>query len=281
MARGKKGRSSNKKKQKGRGGGKAGGPAVAFGGFGAKIPSNVLQGETPDFEELNRPIRVHDGNYSSFYARYKQATKRFVDYMKGMCPEEVRGEIWTSDSIAKVAKWMKREQKAVPFKVLRDLQLAIRIRTRVAKQVYGGGDSGHKHFNEVLTFCWSILKRLPKAKEYAYSISHVPQVQKENINFIEEANKLDLIEETDYSEEFEEEENRFAALGEFDLEADDDDDEEIFPTSSIPCPEPESEPTSLDDLMQAEDRMDAMLFLQSLDELMGHVSQQYKLAHGS
>ena len=108
----------------------------------------------------------------------------------------------------------------------------------------------------VLTYCWTVLNRLPREGE---KITQAPSTVKgEEIS--------------------EEEENRFAALGEFEEEDEDmgDEDEEIFPKSPIPRPEPTKEPMNLDELMNSEDRLDAILFLDSIDKMMGFVSEQYR-----
>lgn len=61
-----------------------------------------------------------------------------------------------------------------------------------------------------------------------------------------------------------------------DIEDEEEPDEaEMFP-SSIPRPEPELKPMSLDDLMKSDERNDAILFLLSLDEIMEGIAQQYK-----
>jgi len=175
--------------------------------------------------------------------------------MMNMCPEDVRGGARTVDALSIAADWLDSQQHAIPRSILRDLKVAIRLRSRVAKSVFGGGDGGHKHFNLVLTYCWTVLNRLPREGDK-----------------INEA----TVEGEEISEE--EDENRFAALEEFEDEDEDmvDEDEEIFPKSPIPRPEPTKEPMSLDELMNSEDRLEAILFLDSIDEMMGFVSEQYK-----
>jgi len=273
MARGKKGRSSNKtKKKKGssngngrrsgnttNGGGSASASAQGGrgGGVGPRIPSNVLQGKSPNFKEFDKAKALQE-NYPTVYSRYKKATNRFIQYMMGKCPEEIRGAR-TVDALCTAADWMEGQKHILPRSVLQDLKLAIRIRSRVAKSMYGGGDSGHKHFNLVLTYCWTVLNRLPKEEAApAIAAAEVAQTAEEG--------------------EREEQENRFAALGELGDDEEDEvmEEEEIFPSSPVPRPEHTPEPISLDDLMKADDRIDAILFLDSLDELMGCVSQQYK-----
>lgn len=262
MARGKKGRASNKKK-KGKSGSTGGNAAAASTGrprgrqpLGPAIPAGVLQGRTPDNWRDYEKAKALCADYPTVYSRYKQATNRFIDYMMDTCPEDVRGGARTVDALSICADWMDSQQHALPRSILRDLQLAIRLRSRVAKSVFGGGDGGHKHFNLVLTYCWTVLNRLPREGE---KITEAPPT-------------------VEGEERSDEEENRYAALGGLQEEDEDmeDEDEEIFPKSSIPRPEPTREPMSLDELMNSEDRLEAILFLDSIDEMMGFVSEQYK-----
>mmetsp|Transcript_54298 Transcript_54298/g.162487 ORF Transcript_54298/g.162487 Transcript_54298/m.162487 type:complete len:927 (-) Transcript_54298:214-2994(-) len=266
MPHGKKGRSSNKKKHKGNTNARRSGnvnrsgnvdTSAQGGGVGSRIPSNVLQGKSPNFNEFEKTNALQE-NYPTVYSRYKKATESFIRYMMDQCPEEIRGAR-TVDALCTVADWMEGQRHILPRSILQDLKLAIRIRSRVAKSVYGGGDSGHKHFILVLTYCWTVLNRLPKEENFYDAVSKGAQT----IGEVETAEKV----------------NHFAALGELDNEDDDDatEDIEIFPSSPVPRPEPAPEPMSLDDLMKAEDRIDAILFLDELDELMGFVSRQYEV----
>jgi len=121
----------------------------------------------------------------------------------------------------------------------------------VAKSVFGGGDSGHKHFLTVLNYCWTVLVRLPRV-----ITQHDNDVEPTNMSGSQA--------------------NRF---GVFENDIDDEDidvvDADIFP-SSVPRPEPEPEPMCLDDLINSDERHDAILFLLALDELMGSVAEQYQ-----
>ena len=142
MARGKKGRASNKKK-KGKSGSTGGNAAAASAGrprgrqpLGPAIPSGVLQGRTPDNWRDYEKAKALCADYPTVYSRYEQATNRFIDYMMDACPEDVRGGARSVDALTIAADWMDSQQHALPRSILRDLQLAIRLRSRVAKSVF-------------------------------------------------------------------------------------------------------------------------------------------------
>lgn len=108
----------------------------------------------------------------------------------------------------------------------------------------------HKHFIEVLVSCWSILRTLPKTEKPASAPSQ---------------------EDKDVSEE-----EKIFSVFEVELEDEDDfEDEELFPTKPVPRPEMNTnEPVTLEDLMKSDDRNDAFLFLEVLDQMMGSISHQ-------
>jgi len=186
---------------------------------------------------------------STVYSAYKAATNRFVKYMMNQCPKSVFGQEHTANSLVPAADWMKETQHVIEDRsVLKDLRLAIVMRRRVAKSVYGGGDAGHLHFLRVLMYCWTILKDLPTP-----SVRRIAAVSR-----------------------IFEKENRFAALTEEDdMEIDDDD--EIFPSTPVPRPDPQPEALTLDELLNSDDRNDAILFLLTLDDLMKKISEQYQM----
>jgi hypothetical protein len=192
-------------------------------------------------------------SYPTVYSRYKNATNRFFDYMTEICPSEM-GEArkFNMNKLSAAAESMTSSGHVMERSVLRDLKLAIRIRTRVSKSVYSGGDAGHKHLLDILTHCWSVLNALPKT------------AKKEN-------------KESSKREEKQKETNHFSAL----MEEDDEDeneneDEEMFPSTPVPRPSLSGpEPMSLDELMRSDDRQDAIIFLYTLDEIMGAVVKHY------
>jgi len=258
----KKGRSTktNKKKKK-NGNSRSSQPNIMRGnanvctfqqGSGPKIPSNLIKGKHPNFKEFERVQALQD-NYPTLYTRYKTATKRFFTYMMENTPVHVRGEKETVDSLCIAAAWMDDQNHCLKPSIMKDLRLAIRLRSRVAKSLYGGGDAGHNHFLLTLTYCWTVLKRLP--------VKTTMKTSKEEGQSMNESE----------AESF----NRFSPL-KLDENDEEEEDEEIFPSSPIPRPQPVPEPMTLDELMSADYRTDAYLFLINMDEIMGFIVEQYK-----
>jgi hypothetical protein len=203
------------------------------------------------FERRN-PINPDE--YPTVYQRYKDATKRFIAYMENQARAfgilSGNSKIFVQHLMI-VADHMDNEGCTVDPLALTDLKLTIRIRTRVAKSVFGGGDSGHKHFLTVLNYCWTVLVRLPR-------------MGKQHDNDAEPTSSRGS------------QANHFGAFeNDIDDEEIDDVDADIFP-SSVPRPEPEPEPMCLDDLINSDERLDAILFLLALDEIMGSVAEQYQ-----
>lgn len=210
----------------------------------SSIPINkpLLQGSTPSFQGFAQRQGLQE-KLPTLYSKYKESTNRFVRFMKDNAPFEISNV----NSLCMAADWMDETRFQLDPLVLRDLKRAIRYRDRVAKSVFEGGDDGHKYFLEVLVYCWSVLRNLPRGP-----VDRPDDKSRESIY-----------------------ENKFAALAEED--EDDEEDEDVFPTSPITRPEPASEPMSLDELLNSDDRNDAISFLIDLNELMGFVSGQYKV----
>jgi hypothetical protein len=210
------------------------------------VTSN-LEGKVPtQWEELKH---VLNPEFPTVYSRYKKATNRFIEYMTKICPSEMgEGGSRSTSSLLAAADWMAGTGHGMERSVLRDLKLAIRIRTRVAKSVYGGGDAGHKHFLNVLIYCWFFLNALPKSTK-----------------------------ENDGSKpRGEEDTNHYAALVMEDDE-DEEDDEEMFPSNPVARPVSSGpELLSLDELLKSDDRHDSNIFFMTLNELMGSIAQQYQ-----
>ena len=183
------------------------------------------------------------------YARYKEATKQFVDYMINETPDSVEGNRKSVNFIVTAADWMAESNFVLNPSILKDLIISIRMRSRAAKSVFGGGDAGHAHLLSCLKYCWSILISLPRLEYKA------KETKKETVNRFEA-----LQEEEDYEEI----------------------DEEIFPSISVPRPEPKPDiAMTVEQLKTADDRNDIILFLLNLDELMGFVTEQYKALVGN
>jgi hypothetical protein len=217
--------------------------------------SRAFEGVLPDLSGFTRRNPIHPYDYPTVYQRYKNATKRFVAYMEkqahafgaSLLPDKTKMSVST---LLTIADRMHCDGHTMDPLALKDLKLMIRIRSRVANSVFGGGDPGHKYFLKALIYCWTILVKLPKEAAQDY----VTQPSSSNSR----ANQFGV-----FHEDIEDE------------ELDDFMDAELFP-SSVPHPEPEPEPMTLEDLMNSDERHDAVLFLMSLDEIMGSIVQQYQ-----
>ena len=201
-----------------------------------------LKGEIPNFSELSaiRPSSDHNSN-PTLYSKYKAATVRFLDYMRENSSERDNGE-FTVNSLFNAVNFMTETNHILNPVALRDLTISIRLRSRVAKSAFGGGDAGHKYFLQALIFCWSILNNLPK-KEADYNAVHHEGY---------DGNCFDI------------------------LEMDEDDvteDEENFPKCPVQQPDPLDKPRTIKEILASEDRADAIMFLLTLDELMEFVAK--------
>lgn len=212
--------------------------------FAATSSSSVLKGNIPNFDGYKRREAIA-ADYPTVYSRYKNATNRFFQYMREKTPASVVGGNKSINFLVTAADWMVESNHVMDPMALQDLKSSIRVRSRIARHIFGGGDKGHAHLIKVLKFCWALLVLLPRAERPA------------------------IIEEE------ESEENRFAALG-IENEDEDEEDEEMFPSSPIPRPATVDEVMTLEDLMASDDRRDSIIFLLTLNELMGAVSEQYK-----
>mmetsp|Transcript_21263 Transcript_21263/g.46147 ORF Transcript_21263/g.46147 Transcript_21263/m.46147 type:complete len:856 (-) Transcript_21263:813-3380(-) len=177
--------------------------------------------------------------------------------MRTNVPNEIVGGYGdTVNFLLPAADWMRAHNHAIDPTIVRDLKLCIRMRRRVADSIFGGGDGGHKYFLEVLVFCWTVLRLLPVAE-----ITSTKQSTRE-----EDAGEEDTIHV-----------NRFSA---FDMEGEEEEEEEedtdMFPTM-VPRPQRVENSVTVEDLLTSDDRNDAILFLLTLDELMGIVACQYRV----
>ena len=238
MPKGKgKGRQKTNKKKKGSGGA----PRERANATHAAANQHALKGEMPDFlaHSCRRPVQP---KLRTLYSRYKKATSRFVSYMLDNTPAGAGVNTASVNCLPVSADWMVDTKHILDPHVLKDLKLAIRVRSRVATSYFGGGDVGHKHFLEVLRYCWSKLSLLPKSSRSA---------------------------------EYEYGENPYAALEEEDEDIIED--EDMFPTKPMPRPDVEDAVAmTIDKLMKSDDRVDATIFLLALDDLMSAVAEQYK-----
>ncbi|KAG7370956.1 hypothetical protein IV203_019526 [Nitzschia inconspicua] len=253
----KKGRqTNNKKKNRGAGHGRSSQPTQSAPARPSRpAPIGPMSVQTPpDMSEFERRNQQLHQDYPTVYRRYKDATRRFFNYMEKQGVPE--GSTMSVNTIMAIADKMYEEGRVVDPMALKDLKLAIRVRNRVARSVYRGGDSGHQHLLAVLVYCWTVLETLPRSSTKGTT-------------------------ETEYYEEVSGgSENRYAPL-QGEIEDDEEDDEEmdetVFPSAPVPRPEPELEPMSLEELMNSDERHDSVLFLLSLEEIMAMVVQQYQV----
>jgi len=242
MGKKKQPRKSNKKKGGGGNGAKSRGTSSAVASSPTVItdPSALLQGEIPDFGTIH-PITKR--NYSSIYSCYKSATHRFLQYMRDNVPKDLIDGDTSVNFLLTAADWMSSQSHVLDPSIMRDLKLCIRMRNRVAKSMFSGGDDGHKYFLQVLVYCWTVLRILPTAEKKI---------------------EIDAVQD---EEEIVEDENRFAPLLNGEEEEEDEEDTDCFPLK-VSRPEPKANPVTFEELLASDDRNDAILFLLSLDELM-------------
>ncbi|CAJ1934009.1 unnamed protein product [Cylindrotheca closterium] len=269
MPQGKKnkgGRGRNNKKKKGAGHGKnsrqrpgaARTPARTLPSGDLPLrPEHALEGSAPNYQAFMQGEKTLHENYPTIYSRYKAATKRVFKYMQDNTPESLHGNRMTVNSLMAAADWMEENNFTVDPAILKDLKLSIRVRSRVARAIFGGGDSGHKHLLTVLVYCWGVMVSLQRA---ATKPKGIEQEAQENLSLADEDVTASR--------------NRFEALNDEDMD-DEETDETHFPSKRVPRPETEPEPMSLEELIESDDRYDITLFLLSMNELMGAVSQQF------
>ena len=209
-------------------------------------PSTLIKGEVPDFSKNAASRRISNSasqKYCTVYVAYKLSTKRFMDYMRNNVPDEI-ANIKTVNYLLLAVDWMKNNNHVMDPMILKDLKRCIRGRHRVAESVFGGGDDGHRHFLCLLVYCYSVLRSLPAGE------------------IIDEGG---------------EDSNRFAAFDmELEEEDEEDEDTDMFPVS-VPRPELMDDALTVKDLLESDDRNDAILFMLTLDELMGLVAVQYRV----
>jgi len=264
MPQRKKGRQNNKKKnnkKNNKAGNNGNGNGNGYGGApntARQAPvGQCLEGQRPSHFSEN--INGHDSrqdNVPSFYVRYKEATKRLIDYMIQKTPEYVEGNRKSVNFIVVAADWMAESATSGSFvldsSILKDLKISIRMRSRAAKSIFGGENTGHVHLLSCLVYCWTILVSLPRSRKHD--------------------NKQDQTEEEIANS------NRFEALMEEEDEDEEETDEEMFPSTPVPRPEPMPEVAlTIEELKTADDRNDIILFLLNLDDLMGMVRTQYSV----
>lgn len=100
-----------------------------------------------------------DNVNDSMYVRYKKSGQRAVEALQTMVQST---EIFASsaaggDALLEATDYSVEHDIEVSSSLLSDLKQSIRLRKRVAKDHYGGGDAGHANFIDKLEYCWSHL----------------------------------------------------------------------------------------------------------------------------
>lgn len=246
-------RPNNKKQKRGANRNSAARTTAPSSGNLPLTPEHALKEVAPSYHEfLKDEEPLHES-----YPTYKAATNRVFQYMQENSPESIHNNKMTVNSLVTIADWMVDNDYPVDRKFLKDLKLAIRVRARVARSTFGGGDAGHRHFLIVLIYVCAVTIDLQRA----------PIKSKELDKEVQEKLSLGIAGITASR-------NRFEALNDEDID-DEEADEEFFPSSRVPRPEPQPEPMSLEDLIRSDDRNDIILFLLSIDEVMRAVSEHY------
>lgn len=190
--------------------------------------------------------------------QYKRATNRFILALKSKVPSHIYIDGKTKYLMDSVDYLVDAQDMFIASTMMHDLKLALRVRKRVAQSIEGGGDEKHAHFNSVLAYCWGKLLHKWKAQrnEPARTREQTPAVvSSDEDRFV----------------------NRFSVLSDDDIE-EDEEDEEFFPIHENPRPSiqaPELQDITVEDLINGDERQAVILFLISVDELMGFNIEHY------
>lgn len=215
------------------------------------------------------------------YERYKAATKRFVDWMRETLPSvKMTGvndlgkgvEVILKHHVDCLDKVSLPDPSFVPTKeILHELQTSIEIREKFTNYFHGklGGDGGHKHMLIVLKYCRSVLRFGKHIARISLKIfrEENPTVKVQgdhDVNSIGGRFNALLLEE----EEEEDEEEDEANISEDDIR------NMRLPTFTKPKL-PEEEIDIETDLINGDDRFQAMALLFTMDHLMDAIEQHY------
>jgi hypothetical protein len=202
----------------------------------------------------NKKMMLFSGEpCDSLYMRYKRATRHFKQALENLVPVGIYAD--TLVGLLNAADYVAEHLTAVEKPILDDLKLAIRVRKLVTSSGYYGadGDDEHSRFIAALDYCWARL---------------CPLVRKTSRRTPPAAEAVKTADKDTTTE------NKFAALAvkEDDSDDDDDDDDDDLPSAKAvrPALDEKSHTMTLEELSQSEDRVDAIIFLMTMDELMGH-----------
>ncbi|CAJ1934011.1 unnamed protein product [Cylindrotheca closterium] len=218
---------------------------------------NSLERDAPDYQSFQLKQGALHETFPTVYTRYKAATDRFLKYMQDNSPESIHGNRMNVNSLITATDWMEETNRPVEPSIVKDLELVIRVRSRVTEQsLFGRADMCHQHLLKTSVYCWRVLASLPQA-------SVTTSLEKE-------INENLTLSGVDVSAS----RTRFEALQDSDEEAEMAE-EELFPSKPVARPDPQPEPLSLEETLKSDARHDSWLFLYSMDELMRIVPLQY------
>jgi hypothetical protein len=95
-------------------------------------------------------------------------------------PEYVEGNRNNVNFLIIATDWMVENSFVVHPLVMKDLKLAIRLRSRASKSIYGGGDSGHSYFVMVLTYCWTHLHSMSTTSDQTQTADVIAEEENRN-----------------------------------------------------------------------------------------------------
>jgi hypothetical protein len=205
-------------------------------------------GAIPNFQS-NSSSTPPPAAAGGLYGVYKRATQRFKDGLA----ERVPPEIFAYDrvqSIMDAVDYVVEQKIAISSVLLEDCRISLSFRKKYAKRITGG-DEGHEYFILVLNYCFQSLKPL------------VPRVQRKALKA-----KAEQVHFTD--------------LQLSDSEEDEEDDQDLVTTVRKPeRPKDPSHDYTFEDLLKGTDRLQACVFLDSVDRAMEGISVAYKSLKGN
>ncbi len=194
---------------------------------------------TPPLQEKEKAVA------GGLYNTYKRATQRFKDGLAELVPDELFAHDRVQTMMDAV-DYIVEHQIMIPFIVVEDCRSALQFRKKYSKQMNGGGDEGHEYFILILNYCFRSLK--PLVHRATKTVEHVKENAK-RFHFTD-------LELSDSEEETEQDED----------------------AATQRQPERPAEPTqefTIDDLIKGSDRLQACIFLDSVDSAMKAVSSAY------
>jgi hypothetical protein len=237
-------------------------------GGGSGAPSST-SGSSPSRSSNSRVplIAISDARSNSspssssppagdLYSIYKHATRRFKNGLAELVPHKIFAKDRVQTMMDAV-DYIVEQNITISYLLLEDCRISLSFREKYAKKIIidgGGGDEGHEYFILVLNYCFQSLKPLvPRSQRKA--------IQKKAKQF----HFTDLQLSDDSEGETEENDDQVS-------------------TTRVRKPERPQDPTHVfkfEDLLKGTDRLQACVFLDSVDRAMGCISFAYKTLKGN